>query len=305
MGARNFLVEGVSGTGKTTVATELARRGHHVVHGDRELAVPGGTGHEDHRWDVDRVRALAADDHEPVTFFCGGSRNHAELLDLFEEVFVLHVDLATLHRRLDGRPGEFGHDPEERALVVRLHASGDDVPAGTPIDATRPVGEVVDELLRRADAPYVPRAGRLFVTETVDDTGTRLGRELAEAEQALDPRYTVEELHLEPGEDRRRDDVLVQRHRDGRRLMIHPPAVVVSDPVAIPRGRGRRLVVVRRRAELRAYPIGIVTASLRAARLPVADPLAPGPVTDPRHRAALLDLWALDDSAAPHESTRP
>ena len=41
MGVRNFLVEGLSGTGKTTVADELERRGHHAVHGDRELAYQG------------------------------------------------------------------------------------------------------------------------------------------------------------------------------------------------------------------------------------------------------------------------
>src|SRR5258708_2293376 len=41
MGIRNFLIEGVSGAGKTTVAEELQRRGYHVVHGDRELAYYG------------------------------------------------------------------------------------------------------------------------------------------------------------------------------------------------------------------------------------------------------------------------
>ena len=41
MGLQNYLVEGVSGTGKTTVAEELQRRGFHVVHGDRELAYRG------------------------------------------------------------------------------------------------------------------------------------------------------------------------------------------------------------------------------------------------------------------------
>lgn len=65
MGVRNYLVEGVSCTGKTTVATELERRGHHVVHGDRELAHQGdpvtgvplpGSRHEHHVWDLDRVR---------------------------------------------------------------------------------------------------------------------------------------------------------------------------------------------------------------------------------------------------------
>jgi hypothetical protein len=41
MGVRNYLIEGVSGTGKTTVAEELQRRGYHVIHGDRELAYVG------------------------------------------------------------------------------------------------------------------------------------------------------------------------------------------------------------------------------------------------------------------------
>jgi hypothetical protein len=41
VGERNFLVEGVSGSGKTSVATELQRRGHDVVHGDRELKYRG------------------------------------------------------------------------------------------------------------------------------------------------------------------------------------------------------------------------------------------------------------------------
>ncbi len=41
MGVRNYLIEGVSGTGKTSVATELQRRGYHVIHGDRELAYKG------------------------------------------------------------------------------------------------------------------------------------------------------------------------------------------------------------------------------------------------------------------------
>lgn len=159
MGVRNYLIEGVSGTGKTAVCTELARRGVHAVHGDRELAYQGDpvTGaptatadHEHHLWDVDRVRALLADRAHPVTFLCGGSRNHAAFLDLLDGVFVLEVDRATLERRLDQRPAdEWGHAPEERALVLRLHASGEDVPDGVRLDATRPLAEVVDDLLRR------------------------------------------------------------------------------------------------------------------------------------------------------------
>ncbi|MCX4387131.1 AAA family ATPase [Micromonospora peucetia] len=160
MGERNYLIEGVSGTGKTSVCRELQRRGFHAVNGDRELAYQGDpeTGepmddrtHEHHIWRVDVVRALVASHDEPVTFFCGGSRNFPKFIDLFDGVFVLDVDLDTLNRRLDGRPeDEWGARPAERELVVRLHRTKEDTPrVGTVIDATAPLASVVDEILRQ------------------------------------------------------------------------------------------------------------------------------------------------------------
>lgn len=146
------------------MCTELQRRGHHAVHGDRELSYQGDpvTGaptdtstHEHHIWDVDRVRALASDRTAPVHFFCGGSRNHARFIELFDRVFVLVVDRETLLRRLAERTdGEWGVTADERDLVLRLHRTGEDVPqGGIAIDATRPIGAVVDEIVRRALHP--------------------------------------------------------------------------------------------------------------------------------------------------------
>jgi len=166
VGRLNFLVEGVSGTGKTTVCDELQRRGYQAIHGDRVLAYQGdpetgapteGGGHEHHIWDVDRVRAIVADQDEAVTFFCGGSRNFAKFLDLFDGVFVLEVDSDTLRRRLDDRPeSEWGGRAVERELIVRLHRTKEDLPAGgIIIDATAPIAQVVDEIVRRAS-----RSGR-------------------------------------------------------------------------------------------------------------------------------------------------
>ena len=172
MGNRNYLIEGVSGTGKTTVCKELRRRGFHAVNGDTDLAYQGDpeTGdptddvpsHWHHIWDVDTVRAMAADQSERFTFFCGGSRNFSKFLDLFDGVFVLEVDLDTLHHRLDQRPDdEFGARQSERDLIVRLHRTKEDTPQdGIPIDATPPPAQVVDEIVRRAQAIDSDDAGR-------------------------------------------------------------------------------------------------------------------------------------------------
>jgi hypothetical protein len=159
MGLRNYLIEGLSGTGKTSVCDELQRRGIQAIHGDRELAYQGdpkpgeptpGQTHEHHIWNLERVRDLAAKRDAALTFFCGGSRNFEQFLDLFDGVFVLMVDVETLTDRLDRRPdGEWGGGkPTERERIVHWPETGEDVPReAVAIDATMPIPAVVDALL--------------------------------------------------------------------------------------------------------------------------------------------------------------
>src|SRR5689334_22899732 len=104
MGRKNYLIEGGSGTGKTSVAEELQRRGYHVIHGDRELKYRGDpkTGEPVHEpahenewdravwqqqhllWDINKVRSVIADHSKTISFFCGGSRNFSKFIDLLD-----------------------------------------------------------------------------------------------------------------------------------------------------------------------------------------------------------------------------
>ena len=173
VGIRNYLIEGVSGAGKTAVCTELQRRGYQAIHGDRELVyrgdpetgaptapetgTPTASWMSEHQiWDVEKVQALVANQEEAATFFCGSSRNFAKFIHLFDGVFVLEVDLDTMNRRIDERvaldPTDFGGKLEERELIARLYATKEDVPkGGVVIDATAPIERVVDEILEKCN----------------------------------------------------------------------------------------------------------------------------------------------------------
>lgn len=156
MGVKNFLVEGVSGTGKSSVCNELKRRGYEAIDGDKELAYQGnpqtgertdGHTHAHHIWDEAKVRKIASDDQEPVTYFCGGSRNFGRFLDIFDGVFILEVDRKTLNDRLESRNG-WGSKESERELVLRLHKTKEDLPVGgIEIDATESLQKVVDSIV--------------------------------------------------------------------------------------------------------------------------------------------------------------
>ena len=169
MGRKNYLIEGVSGAGKTSVATELQKRGYHVIHGDRELvyrgdpetgepvttpsATPSAEWYSRHQlWDIEKVKAYIADKDKKYTFFCGGSRNFSKFLDLLDGVFILDVDRETMIKRIEERvavdPSDFGATQEERDLILRLHQTKQDIPeSGILIDASQSLEKVVEEIL--------------------------------------------------------------------------------------------------------------------------------------------------------------
>src|SRR5215208_8512495 len=161
MAERNYLVEGLSGAGKSSVYEELIRRGYRAIstdrawkfHADPGTGLPGGPSHYDNAvWDQQKaVRELESPEPD-VLFVCGSSRNRDRFLTYFTKVFNLRIDDDTMRRRLEERTNNdwpLGQGGVE--LMLRLNRS-DEKPAGAiDVDAAQPLNQVVDELLRLAN----------------------------------------------------------------------------------------------------------------------------------------------------------
>ena len=165
MAKRNYLVEGLSGTGKSSVYDELIRRGYTAISTDRawsysadpDTGLPGGPiQHDTWMWDEQRAVSELERPEPDVLFVCGSSRNRDHFLTYFCMVFNLRIDDETMRRRLQARTDDdwpLGQEGVE--LMLALNRS-DDGPAGAmEVDATQPLNQVVDELLRLATVPPV------------------------------------------------------------------------------------------------------------------------------------------------------
>lgn len=155
----NYLIEGISGTGKTEVCYELQRRGYKAVEADEAFGFYGDpkTGQPTKEksqlnwiWDKNKVEEVL-NNKTDIIFVCGGAMNQNEFMHYFAEVFTLQVNDKTLKNRLLSRTNnDFGKHPEDldRQLEWNKGVIEYAKQRGTIlIDATKPVADVVDEIL--------------------------------------------------------------------------------------------------------------------------------------------------------------
>jgi dephospho-CoA kinase len=170
-----FYVTGISGSGKSRVREELSKRGYLAYDGDENGITawqdkmtgefvdtsertpgPNGSPSELYDWHMSqkRLEELALESDDQDLFICGTASNRYDLWNMFEKVFCLSVDEETLVQRLKTRTSnDFGKDPNELKDVLSWHKPSEqtDLEMGAiSIDATQPIEEVVDEILKHA-----------------------------------------------------------------------------------------------------------------------------------------------------------
>ena len=131
----------MSGVGKSTLLTELSRRGYETVDTDC-----GGWHRPDGTWDEQRMGALL--DQRATVVVSGTAENQGRFYDRFHHVVLLSAPLAVLIERLVSRSNNpYGKTPEQQADIARYLREVEPLlrrGATVTLDGRRPVSELAD-----------------------------------------------------------------------------------------------------------------------------------------------------------------
>jgi hypothetical protein len=162
------LVTGMSGTGKSSALAELGRRGYRVVDTDdpgwreyREYVEPSDELHRG-EWLLveERITGLLNSDDGRSLFVQGCVRNQSSFYDRFNAVVLLSAPADVILDRITRRTtNTYGKTPVERAMILHDLASVEPLLRAScthELDASRPLGEVVADLIAIAARPTTP-----------------------------------------------------------------------------------------------------------------------------------------------------
>ena len=162
---KRILLTGISGVAKSTVTSELARRGYKAVDADgdefsewvtvsSELQEAAGSPVEDGRdwvWREERIRELLSTEDADVLFVSGCAANMGMFLPQFDAVVLLSAPARVIVERLRTRTNNpYGKYSDEVARVLSLKESVEPLlrsVAGYEIDTNANLDDVVKEVL--------------------------------------------------------------------------------------------------------------------------------------------------------------
>lgn len=140
----------MSGTGKSTVLAELAKRGFATVETDIEPWSTWSDEEGGHVWNEQLVARLLDREHETPLFVSGTVSNQGRFYDRFDAVVLLSAPAEVLFERIDSRTtNPFGKSNEERERIIEDLAEVEPLLRATcthEIDAAQSLEAVVAEL---------------------------------------------------------------------------------------------------------------------------------------------------------------
>lgn len=170
---KKIYITGVSGTGKTTISKELEKRGFYTISVDeakglcswvnQETGQRGGGKDAEmnaefvnkHDWicNTEHLNKLMSKNAETV-FVLGMATNQEDFLPLFDKIILLQCNPETFSKRIELRTdNSFGKDKAVLQQIVDRYQPYTEMmlkKGAIPVNTERPIGEVVEEVLKQA-----------------------------------------------------------------------------------------------------------------------------------------------------------
>jgi dephospho-CoA kinase len=165
-----YLITGNTGSGKSTVAKQLAALGKTAIDTDtngyshwyeystgkvfksRPKKTPDWQKQYEWLWNEPEIQRILFNNKRKDIFICGIASNQVKFYSSFDKTFLLYLDPETMSQRLLSRKNNpFGERPSDikAALMRHEHLNNRILKAGAiKINATKPIEKVVDEILR-------------------------------------------------------------------------------------------------------------------------------------------------------------
>lgn len=163
-----FLITGVPGSGKSTIALALSDRGYRVIDADDDPELSGWTDGEGTRapeasmewfathewtWNPSRLNEILEAAGEDHVFVCGAASNQEDFDDCFDKIVLLRVDADTVTDRLEAIDRELGVGDGDGDTRDQIAGWLPDLqnrmlsPGAIAVDATQSVDRVIDDVL--------------------------------------------------------------------------------------------------------------------------------------------------------------
>lgn len=149
---KRILLTGMSGTGKSSVISELAALGYKAVDTDDGWCEPLPDGRQ--RWREDAIAALLDTEDADVVFIAGCEENQVRFHSRFDLIILLSAPAQAMAERLAARTGNpFGKAPGDMDRILADLAAVEPLlrkAAGHEIRTTIPLADVVAKVLSLA-----------------------------------------------------------------------------------------------------------------------------------------------------------
>jgi dephospho-CoA kinase len=141
----------MSGTGKSSALTELAKRGFEVVDTDQDGWSVWSEAEGGYVWREDRIGELLARPGGPTLYVSGTVSNQGRFYPRFDAVVLLSAPAEIVLSRIATRTtNDYGKSGEDRELILRHLAEVEPLLRATcthEVDASQPLDVVVDQLV--------------------------------------------------------------------------------------------------------------------------------------------------------------